>query len=45
MSINTAKDMKLMFGKDAVYLLGGGLISHKDNMKNILNDIRKILDS
>ena len=45
MSIKTASEMNLMFGKDAVFLLGGGLITHKDNMKNILGDIRKILDS
>ena len=45
MSINTANDMSLMFGKDAVFLLGGGLIRYKDNMKNVLNDIRNILDN
>ena len=45
MSISTANDMNLMFGKDAVFLLGGGLIRYKDNMKNVLNDIRKILDN
>ena len=45
MSIKTANEMRLMFGKDAFFLLGGGLIRHRDKMKNTLEDIRNILDS
>ncbi len=44
MSINTASEMNSMFGKDAVFLLGGGLIRYKDNMARVIKDIRNVLD-
>ncbi len=45
MSIKTANEMRSMFGKDAVFLLGGGLIKYRDTMKNVISNIRNILDS